>query len=229
MNYSQNQYEQNAIKLLEIVKLLARDSEVWNKCQNLLSNLTFEAITKTSILENSPQSLNSTVLWAYFSTNTKGGSEGVKKWENKFNDILTLINDGKNRYKDEKDKFFFFLNLVIRHFVGGRFTTISSNKYPELYSSTLNFENISQLDAFILNINSESFKDILTTPISKNSPMVYHIFNHLLNKDVSSNKLSLYSDIYGKLDGIGLKYSRNILMDLRREESENYIAIYGRI
>jgi hypothetical protein len=180
------------------------------------------------------------LLWCLLSMNSKGGVENAKTWQDKFDEILKLIDSKrlKEKFKNDND-IFVAMNVIIRHFAGGRLLTCGQKYGIKYYSGNevLSFEQLTIQVLASSGFNLEKYERNNRKADSYKYFEVNrkHSFeNESIKK--SHSKLSLteleirpLTNILNNSLGIKNKFARNILMDMRLPNSENLIAIDSRI
>jgi hypothetical protein len=180
------------------------------------------------------------LLWCLLSMNSKGGVENAKTWQDKFDEILKLIEPKrlKEKFKNDND-IFVAMNVIIRYFAGGRFLTCGQ-KYGIKYYSGSEVLTFEQLTEHVLASNGFSLEKYERNNRRADSYKYFEVYrehsfeNEAINKSYSNLSLTELeirhlTNILSNSLGIKNKFARNILMDMRLPNSENLIAIDSRI
>ena len=228
-----------AEKLSKVLIGLWANSEFRDKCETQLENQTISAKDKLENYKKFCAEPWQIIVWCYLSLNTKGSSKQSKNWleNNNFSRLLNFIEDVifLNRSFNESQRFI-GLNLILREFAGGKYLTIKKDLVETGYFNLNDpltkesfHEKISHPNLFSLNDYEKKSK-------KADSWNLFKLFiDNNFNKIEINKKYNSISIIDSKIDdlsilnGISKKYARNIKMDMRTPDSENYIAIDLRI
>lgn len=181
-----------------------------------------------------------TMLWCTLSLNNKGSSFNAMPWHSKFYDILNFLSPSqlKAEYENDEQRFI-AMNIVARHYAGGRMLTCSKDKGISYFNKQ---ERIDQntikkkvQDSYRFKIDlyleNKSIADITNLFLEW---QLLHFDEQSINEyysNLNMNNLSAEDLSYqiGDELKINKKYSRNILMDMRQKKAEYDFAIDSRI
>ena len=160
-----------------------------------------------------------------------------------FTEFIELIDPDKLRliFNNDEEKIFCALNLILRHYVGGRFLTISKKYYQQQYEKLKKFKTLTH--EILISLTSSQTKQKLVKQNSKHKNTTsYFLFNlyksHKFKKEIINETFKDFNlletsvtdfESMPNLKGIGKKYARNIKMDIRSEDVEEAFAIDSRI
>jgi hypothetical protein len=227
------------------VKLSEALISIWDDPKiRLFSENMFEVITKESNLKKESYNINcnepwQVILWCYCSLNTKGSSKAAKDWikNGAFNEMSNQIRTfilTKNEYSVTNK--FIALNIILRYFAGGKFLTINKSIVNDVYFKKTEELTYEKLHNKVISLNNFNFSEYEEKSTKADSWKIFQLFRqchfdiNLIN--VKFKNLSILTSSVKQLEelnGLSNKYSRNIKMDMRTIDSENFIAIDLRI
>jgi hypothetical protein len=218
---------------------------IWNepilrlRCESILENRTVESNNKKEFYNSNCKEPWQVILWCYCSLNTKGSSKASKDWikRDKFKEMTELFQTfifSNSNYNDSQK--FVAINIILRNFAGGKFLTINKGLIADIYLKKTEELTTSLLHDKIMSVNSFNLSDYENKSTKADSWNLFQLFREC-NFDVNEikkkfQKLSIIDSTeknLGELKGLSKKYSRNIKMDMRTSDSENFIAIDLRI
>jgi hypothetical protein len=215
-------------------------------CFEILESATTESQKKLKIYQAIQDDPYRTLVWIYFSLNSKGGVNGTRNlWctnDANFKEVTDLITPEilYQNFNGDQEKIFYAINLIMRYYAGGRYLTVAKKYYSTEYEEVKKLPILNQSHLQILvskiKINSQALSETIKNKSKTSSYELFSLFKkcHFNSKIINTqyngyNLINSSIDQIGHLNGIGNKYSRNIKMDLRTTDVENHIAIDDRI
>ncbi len=231
-----------AVRLSSALKCILDNPELNKFSRDYLTKETKESLDRRSVYLEYAKEPWRTVLWCFCSLNSKGSTKSAKTdWINNFNHMAVLLNPAflNSEFEGNRDKIFCAINLVLRHFAGGRFLTVSDQYYHDQYAEfkKLNLPTISDLVKVVKarelrsikmfgKINTASHK--LFEIYCSNKYQIELINRHFVGLDIMANEVNnLIKSLPSS--GINRKYARNIKMDILADNIDGYYAIDSRI
>jgi len=212
-----------------IIEIFSNEAEK-EKCLAILEENTIRAEFNKNIYKKYCDQPWKIIVWYWLSLNSKGGSKNAKDWHENINNVLELINpDSLRKSFNNNEEILIAINIILRHYAGGRFLTLSNKKLLNAYllDETLNLEVLKN-KVYQAKLVSKDHKKV-------DSYKLFKLFKDCdFNTEIINSKypkICLIKDEIEslKINGIGDKYARNVRMDMRTNDSENFIAIDLRI
>jgi len=226
-------------------KLSSALISIWNqpslrlRCESILENSTVESNNKMEFYNSYCKEPWQVILWCYCSLNTKGSSKASKDWtkRDKFKEMTELFQTfmfSNSNYNDSQK--FVAINIILRNFAGGKFLTINKDLIGDIYIKKTEKLTESLLHDKIIGSNSFNLSDYENKSTKADSWNLFQLLrecqfdlNEIKKKFKTLSIINSHEKNLGELKGLSKKYSRNIKMDMRTSDSENFIAIDLRI
>lgn len=225
-------------------KITGLISKFWitnrERIELVLDSESIESQNRKVVYEASCNEPWKTMLWCSLSLNNKGSASKAMPWHSKFHDILNYLSPSqlKENYRNDEQRFI-AMNIIARHFAGGRMLTCSQDKgityinKEERIDRTLIKKKVedSYLFKIELYLENKSSADITNLFLEWqllrfDEQRINEYYSNLELKNLSAEDLSYQ---IGDELKINKKYSRNILMDMRLNKAEYNFAIDSRI
>jgi hypothetical protein len=139
-----------------------------------------------------------------------------------------------SNYNDSQK--FVAINIILRNFAGGKFLTINKDLIGDIYIKKTEKLTESLLHDKIMGLNSFNLSDYENKSTKADSWNLFQLLrkcqfdlNEIKKKFKTLSIINSHEKNLGELKGLSKKYSRNIKMDMRTSDSENFIAIDLRI
>lgn len=228
-----------ADKLSTVLISIWNDPRLRLYCENLLENLTKESNKKMTIHTSCCKEPWQIILWCYCSLNTKGSSKAAKEWTkiDRYNLMVELFHKfilSENKFSESQK--FIAINCLLRYFAGGKFLTVRKDLIGDIYIEKSEVITTEFLEEKLMIVNDFDIEEYEKKAIKADAWYLFQLLKECqFDINEINNKFQNVSIIDGsendlmKLKGVSKKYSRNIKMDLRTTDSENFIAIDSRL